>query len=204
MLERPRSTARLQDHGIASEFVDPDLHRRACPQARVKENQGNRFSGKCFFISFATFYFERRIDQAIERLDGVVRCAQEIHHEAAPEALSFRHSTRISTCSAVVQRGGSKRRNFGSLDVPVMIFCSRSLACTGAHGVSNSIPSKQPLPRIATTPGRLSALSRSVCSTIFALSSIPSFSIASSVATTAAIASMPPPNVVPRSFSLMC
>lgn len=72
----------------------------------------------------------------------------------------------------------------------------------GAQGSLNSIPSKQPFPRMEFMPVVPASASRRLCSNLRALLSISSCSMASIVASVAAIAIIPPPNVVPRSFSL--
>src|SRR6185369_7374456 len=175
---------------------DPNLHRRARAQARIEKHERHRLSRQRLRLIVAALKPQRRFEQLLDLL--------ACHADRADHPCTSVAKTNWSTCSSVKHNGGNNLSTFGLLDVPVMIFRSSKCLCTAVAFSLNSIPNRNPSPCTATTRSNSRKRVRRYASTRRTFSSMPSISIASSVAVTAAIASMPPPKVVPRSFSLMC
>src|SRR6185369_6289691 len=83
MFECPTRSARLEHNCIAAEFVNPDLHRRACAQAGIEEHERHGFPRERLRVFIATLESHCRLDQLLELLARHTDRVQQMHSSAS-------------------------------------------------------------------------------------------------------------------------
>src|SRR2546423_4476401 len=78
MLNRPASSARLQNDSVPAKLEHAHLHRSARAQTRIEEDQSNRAPYKRHTAIIATLELEGRFNQLLKFVARPVPCCQKI------------------------------------------------------------------------------------------------------------------------------
>src|SRR5664280_222123 len=192
-LELPGALARRDHERGTPELGDAGLHRGQRPQRRVHEQERHDAAAQRVGKRSA-FQLAGAREHRFEAVVGEIVEVEEALHGC----ISFSAATSSSTCASSRISGGSRRTTWGSALPPARIPFPRRRASTSLAGETVRRPSRNPIPCTAVTgPTRHSLRSRADSRRTRA--SRPSASIVAITASASAIASGPPPNVVPRS-----